>query len=253
MINRSTFTNSFVISLARATGRRQRISARFAAAGIPFEFVEAVDGVEVFSDQDAQDYLEFDQDYARRSPSLRHIKMVLGTLASFEKVLAIVRHRKLDQFSIFEDDAWFTPKMLDYLATLDVPDDWVGLRYGTFSPQQVNPFGPKVADGLHLSLGVKQAHAQTYKAEVLDEAQEVMALKMWPADDAWAVLDRIYAPHVLITYPYTIIHEPGYSYIADRKINPSTGYTVHSIYSRADSDWETGLPAGGYFHDAPEV
>lgn len=132
-----------VINLARSTARLQCIANQLAAARIPFDRFEALDGRLI----DPHHTPNFDQAlYEKRhgkAPTPNEIACFMSHIGVMRAFLASDAERCL----ILEDDAVFSPSLADVVRELDAAaDDWdVALLYGNHSgaPLPIRQLGPR--------------------------------------------------------------------------------------------------------------
>jgi glycosyl transferase, family 25 len=91
----------FVINMKRSQDRRARIVADFQRLGIPFEFIEAVDG----SALDATEIKKFTRNGYSRSLGVKIPLGYIGSSLSHHKALETIVQRGHDVAIVFEDDA----------------------------------------------------------------------------------------------------------------------------------------------------
>ena len=117
----------FVINLARAKDRRQRISQQFAKVGLKPEFHEAVDGRLLTE----EDYAQVDRSTPRRMGLRPQADGLIGNWLSQQQVMREVVENGPEIAAIFEDDAELSSELPSVLAALErrpVPFDVVKLN-----------------------------------------------------------------------------------------------------------------------------
>ncbi len=117
----------FVINLARAKDRRQRITQQFARVGLKPEFHEAVDGKRLTE----EDYAQVDRSTPRRMGLNPQADALIGNWLSQRQVMQEIVENGPETAAIFEDDAELSAELPLVLAALDrrpVPFDVVKLN-----------------------------------------------------------------------------------------------------------------------------
>jgi glycosyl transferase family 25 len=102
-----------VISLKRATGRRAAIRAEFAAAGVAFEFLDAVDGTALPLPEVAVDRREYELN-ARRAPIPGEIACYLSHVAAWRRCVELG-----ERIVVMEDDAKLEASFAEALRTVE--------------------------------------------------------------------------------------------------------------------------------------
>ncbi len=105
----------FVINLARAKDRRQRISQQFAKVGLKPEFHEAVDGKHLT----AEHYAEVDRRTRRRMGLRPQADGSIANWLSQRQVMREIVQNGPETAAIFEDDAELAPELPSVLAVLE--------------------------------------------------------------------------------------------------------------------------------------
>lgn len=105
----------FVINLARAKDRRQRISQQFAKVGLKPEFHEAVDGRRLT----AEHYAEVDRRTRRRMGLRPQADGSIANWLSQRQVMREIVENGPETAAIFEDDAELAPELPSVLAALE--------------------------------------------------------------------------------------------------------------------------------------
>lgn len=105
----------FVINLARAKDRRQRISQQFAKVGLKPEFHEAVDGRRLT----AEHYAEVDRRTRRRMGLRPQADGSIANWLSQRQVMREIVQNGPETAAIFEDDAELAPELPPVLAVLE--------------------------------------------------------------------------------------------------------------------------------------
>ena len=104
----------YVISLADAEERRRNMTARLAAAGIPFRFIDAIDG----RSQRLPDVF----DGARVVRTGFYSESALGAAMSHRHVHRMIAEGRSDVALVLEDDAKLAPDIADVLAPAPLLD-----------------------------------------------------------------------------------------------------------------------------------
>lgn len=102
-----------VISLRRATARRAAVRAEFAAAGIAFEFLDAVDGMTLQLSEVALDRREYELN-ARREPIPGEIACYLSHVAAWRRCVDLG-----ERLVVMEDDAKLESTFAQALQTVE--------------------------------------------------------------------------------------------------------------------------------------
>lgn len=103
----------FVISLARATERRQDIIRRLESAGLDYEIIDAVDGQEL----DSVDYKErLNDDFFSLITGRRLLSSEIGCYLSHYKLWERMTEQKISRALILEDDATWDDDLKQVIA-----------------------------------------------------------------------------------------------------------------------------------------
>lgn len=105
---------TFVISLLSAVERREKIKKQLDDLGIPFEFVDAVKGVDFYDNPE----------YFNRTASMKYEKRLMnpgeiGCALSHQKIYRKMIEEDLPYVLIFEDDAVLSPDIVKVLPELE--------------------------------------------------------------------------------------------------------------------------------------
>lgn len=106
----------FVISLKRAQDRREVISEQMHRLGLPFEFIDGVDGKSL---TDKQIEGLADQKWAYRNEGRFFTRGEIGCYASHLLAYQKVVEDDLSYALILEDDAWLTPSIVGVLEEME--------------------------------------------------------------------------------------------------------------------------------------
>ena len=129
----------WVVSLARATERRARISRAFADLGLDLELCDAVDG-QAPAPVDVAEYSRWRSLYqVGRRLSLGEIGCARSHLRLYQRML----DDDVDAACIVEDDAEPSPELPAVLADIDrLPPDWQVVNlHSTFASAGSQPYG----------------------------------------------------------------------------------------------------------------
>jgi glycosyl transferase family 25 len=123
----------YVISLKASTSRRRAMTARMAALGLDFSFIDGVIGKDVPAAQRAA----LLSDRRRHHLGAPLSDGALGCLMSHRRAWEVIRDTKADAAIILEDDADLAPEVLDVLpriATLKGRFDLINLHHTSGRP-----------------------------------------------------------------------------------------------------------------------
>ena len=123
----------YVISLKASTSRRRAMTARMAALGLDFSFIDGVIGKDVPAAQRAALLSDRRRHYLGAPLS----DGALGCLMSHRRAWEVIRDTKADAAIILEDDADLAPEVLDVLpriATLKGRFDLINLHHTSGRP-----------------------------------------------------------------------------------------------------------------------
>jgi glycosyl transferase family 25 len=111
----------WIISLRRATDRRETVAAAFRQRRLPFEFVDAVDG-RALTDAERAQYSHWRALFHMgRGLSKGHFGASLAHLRVYERMVA----EQVPVVAVFEDDVEPLPELRTVLEALDaLPADW---------------------------------------------------------------------------------------------------------------------------------
>lgn len=120
----------FVINLPEDTGRREIMRARLDAAGVGYEFIEAVNGRKF----DMASHPDYDGIKRRAAFGRDMIPAELGCLLSHRKIFEKMDRDNIPAAVILEDDVVFEPEFADVLRALirmneDGPSKWDVIRF----------------------------------------------------------------------------------------------------------------------------
>jgi glycosyl transferase family 25 len=106
----------FVISLERALDRRAVITEQMDRLGLPFEFVDGVDGKQLSDDEVSELY---DKKRAYRQEGRRFSLGEIGCALSHIKAYRKIVEDDIPCALILEDDAWLTPSIVGVLEAME--------------------------------------------------------------------------------------------------------------------------------------
>lgn len=105
----------FVINLARAKDRKQRVTQQFAEVGLKPEFYEAVDGRQLTK----EDYAQVDRRTRQRMGLRQQADGSIANWLSQRQVMREIVKNGPETAAIFEDDAELAPELPSVLAALE--------------------------------------------------------------------------------------------------------------------------------------
>ncbi len=122
MQTKSALPAIFVINLAHSKERRVHMREMLGDIGLQYEFVDAIDGNEITTEELNRVYnRQITLRYWGRGMSLGEI----GCYMSHVKAARIICERSLSEALVLEDDVYISPDIVPFLEHRDkLPDDW---------------------------------------------------------------------------------------------------------------------------------
>ena len=114
-------TKVFIISLLRATERREHISTQMQEQNIPYEFFDAVDGRTLTEEQKSQADLELAEELLGHTLVPGEIGCALSHIGIYEKMV----EENMPSCIILEDDMIFDPQFKNIIQKIEtLKNDW---------------------------------------------------------------------------------------------------------------------------------
>jgi glycosyl transferase family 25 len=219
--------SAFVINLKRAPERWQHVSVQLAAAGIPFERIEAIDGKTL-----TLPIAEFSELSYRllhgRYVNVYEIGCYLSHLAAMDRFLA-----SGDEYGlILEDDVTISPDLPVIIdAAITWSDDWDVLRLSTVN--RGRRFA--VADlGEGMTLGVCFTREKGAGGYVLNrKAAAVFRRRMVPMRLAYDIvfdLEFFWGLHALGVEPLPILQKTGFDTQIQTDVSKLPGWRYFTVF-----------------------